>query len=132
MNIWLQIALTSVTTVFASSGFWAYLKSRSKTLDARDRLMMGIAFDRITNYGPAYIQRGWITADDYEELRKYYFEPYKALGGNGTAEMIMERVAQLPFSHHNKYDAILPAQEERFVNNVRVIRPDRSEETPPE
>jgi hypothetical protein len=90
--------------------------------------MMGIAYDKITSYGLAFIERGWVTKDDYEELLKYYYEPYKALGGNGTAELIMLQVAKLPFSHNSKYAGILPDQE-RFINNVRVVpAPPRSGE----
>jgi len=125
VDVWVQIALTSVTTVLASSGFWAYLRSKNKSRDATDRLMMGIAYDKITSYGLAYIERGWITKDDYEELRKYYYEPYRSLGGNGTAELIMGQVAKLPFSHSSKYAGILP-DPERFINNVRVVSPPRS------
>jgi hypothetical protein len=93
---------------------------------------MGIAYDKITSYGLAYLDRGWVTKDDYEELLKYYYEPYKALGGNGTAELIMQQVARLPFSHNSKYAGILPDQE-RFINNVRVVSAGtRREEAPAE
>lgn len=128
MSEWVQIALTSVTTVLASSGFWAYLRSRNKSRDATDRLMMGIAYDKITSYGLAYIERGWITKEESAELRKFFYEPYRALGGNGTAEQIMEQVADLPFSTRSKYAGILPADNERFINNVRVVTPPRSRE----
>jgi hypothetical protein len=84
--------------------------------------MMGIAYDKITSYGVAYIERGWVTKDEYEELRKYYYEPYKALGGNGVAERVMNEVYRLPFSAQNKYAGILP-ESERFINNVRVVQP---------
>jgi hypothetical protein len=64
--------------------------------------------------------------DEYEELLKYYYEPYKELGGNGTAEQIMNRVRQLPISHRSKYAGVLPEQE-RFINNVRVVSPTASQ-----
>jgi hypothetical protein len=83
---------------------------------------MGIAYDRITSYGLAYLERGWVTMDEYEELLKFYYEPYKELGGNGTAELIMGQVGRLPFSHLPKYAGVLPDQE-RFINNVRVVSP---------
>ena len=126
MNVWAQIALTFVNTVLASSGFWAYVRSRNKSKNAHDRLTMGIAYDKITSYGLAYIDRGLVTMDEYEELLKYYYEPYKELGGNGTAEQIMHRVRQLPISHRSKYAGILP-ESERFINNVRVVQPSASE-----
>lgn len=120
MDVWAQIALTSLTTIVASSGFWAYIISKNSSKSATDRLLMGIAYDKITSYGLAYLERGWVTMDEYEELQKYYYEPYKDLGGNGTAEQIMDQVRRLPFRHSSKYAGVLPV-EERFINNVRVV-----------
>ena len=38
---------------------------------------------------------GFVTADDLEEL-EYLFKPYIALGGNGTAKKLVNRVYELP------------------------------------
>lgn len=134
MDTWLQIALTSVTTVLASSGFWAYRSSKSNTRDATTRLLMGLAYETITTLGVAYIERGWVTKDEYEELNKYFFTPYKALGGNGVAERIMNEVSRLPFSSHNKYAGIFTNRpEERFINNVRIVaNPELRQQAPSE
>lgn len=122
MDIWLQIVLTSVTTVLASSGFWAFMRSKNDTRDATTSLLMGMAYETITTLGVAYIERGWVTKDEYEELNKHFFVPYKALGGNGVAERVMNEVSRLPFSSHNKYAGIFTNQpQERFINNVRVV-----------
>jgi hypothetical protein len=119
---WLQIALTSITTVLASSGFWAYRSSKNHTRDATTRLLMGLAYETITTLGVAYIERGWVTKDEYEELNKYFFTPYKDLGGNGVAERVMNEVSHLPLSSHNKYAGIFTDRsQERFINNVRVV-----------
>ena len=45
--------------------------------------------------GECYIQRGYITKDEYENLHDYLYLPYKKLGGNGTAEKIMKEVDRL-------------------------------------
>ena len=42
------------------------------------------------------IQRGWITKDEFENLNDYLYRPYEELGGNGTAEKIMQEVRKLP------------------------------------
>ena len=55
----------------------------------------GLAHDRIVSLGMVYIERGWITKDEYENLRDYLYEPYKALGGNGSAKRVMEGVNRL-------------------------------------
>lgn len=122
MDSWLQIVLTSVSTVLASSGFWAYRSSKSSTRGATTRLLMGIAYEHIMTFGVAYIHRGWATRDEYEELRKYFYEPYKALGGNGSAERVMNEVEKLPFGPaHSQYEATFHSREPREINDVRVV-----------
>ncbi|QEQ93526.1 hypothetical protein SEA_GIRLPOWER_27 [Streptomyces phage GirlPower] len=122
METWLQLALTSLVTLGASSGFWAYLQHKDRARSATTRLLMGMAYDTITTLGIAYIERGWVTKDEYEELRKYFFEPYKALGGNGVAERIMGEVSRLPFQSHSRYSEIFRNREnEGTIKHVRVV-----------
>lgn len=59
-------------------------------------MLLGLAHDRIMSLGMEYINRGYITHDEYENLRKYLFEPYEALGGNGSASRVMKEVDKLP------------------------------------
>lgn len=132
LDSWWQMALTSIGSVLASSGFWAYMQRLDKMKAATTRLLMGLAYDQLTTLGVKYIERGWVTKDEFEEYRKYFFEPYKALGGNGVAERIMAEVEILPLTSHNKYAGIFRnRQNERFINNVRVVsRPEQ--EAPPQ
>ena len=46
-------------------------------------------------YGMQYIERGWITKDEYDTLQDLY-KPYKKLGGNGSGTKIMNEVEKLP------------------------------------
>lgn len=80
----------------ASGGFWVYLSNRDLKKDATARLVMGLAQYRIMTLGMRYLERGWISTDEYDDLRNYFYEPYAALGGNGTAERIMDAVRLLP------------------------------------
>lgn len=59
-------------------------------------MLKGLGHDRITDLGTQYIQRGWITKDEFENLNDYLYKPYQELGGNGTAEKIMSEVRKLP------------------------------------
>jgi len=59
-------------------------------------MLKGLGHDRITDLGTHYIQRGWITKDEFENLNDYLYKPYEELGGNGTAEKIMQEVRKLP------------------------------------
>lgn len=62
----------------------------------------GQGHDRVIYLGGRYIQRGGITKDEYENLYDYIYLPYKALGGNGTAEKVMEDVKNLPIITQNE------------------------------
>lgn len=93
---WIQVILTALCSVVASSGFWAYWSKRHDSNDAKTRLLIGLAHDRIMQSGMYYIERGYITKDEYENLYDYLYKPYKELGGNGSAERIMGIVATLP------------------------------------
>lgn len=59
-------------------------------------MLVGLAHDRITHLGMAYLTRGYITQDEYENLNDYLYQPYEKMGGNGSAKRIMEEVRKLP------------------------------------
>lgn len=96
MEALIQAAITIVCSVLASSGLWAYLSARHEKHDAKGEMLMGLAHDRIMELGTYYIERGWITRDEYEDLAVYLYKPYSKLGGNGSAKHIMELVDHLP------------------------------------
>lgn len=96
MTSWLQIVLTIFTSVLASSGLWAFLGSRWDRHSAQKDMLIGLGHDRIMYLGMRYIDRGWITQDEYENLNSYLYEPYKKLGGNGSALRVMQEVNKLP------------------------------------
>lgn len=89
-----------VATIFASSGFWAFITTRfqekHKKESAESKMLKGLGHDRICYLGACYIKQGFITKDDYENLHDYLYVPYKELGGNGTAEKVMKDVDKLP------------------------------------
>lgn len=88
--------VTFLTTMIASSGFWAFLIKRTEKSSATTKLIMGMANDRIITRGLIYIQQGYIEQHEYKDLRQYLYEPYKELGGNGTADRIMNELSKLP------------------------------------
>lgn len=94
---WVQMIVTVVCSVVASSGFWALVQSRMNKHDANTRLLIGLAHDRICYLGLKYIERGYITQDEYENLNDYLYVPYRERGGNGSAQRVMGTVKKLPF-----------------------------------
>ena len=95
MEPWVQALISFLCALAASSGFWAYIQKKSDKKDAKSTLLMGIAHYKIIEMGTRYIERGSITRDEYENLCTYLYEPYRAMGGNGTAEKVMREVDKL-------------------------------------
>lgn len=93
---WLTVVITIVGSVLASSGFWAFIQYKQNKNTAEARMLRGLAHDRIMELGQKYIERGWITQDEYENLHDYLYVPYRELNGNGTAERVMKEVDILP------------------------------------
>lgn len=77
MEPWFQIIITIFSSVLASSGLWAYLSKRTENKDVKTEMLIGLAHDRIMYLGMSYIERGYITQDEYENLKVYLFEPYE-------------------------------------------------------
>lgn len=72
------------------------VQRRDLRKDTLTKLMLGLAYREITLLCEKYLDKGYITTDEYEDLVKYLFAPYKALGGNGTAEKLIGEVKKLP------------------------------------
>ncbi len=96
MPQWLQILLTIIGSVAASSGFWAFMTRYFDRKDVKTEMLMGLGHDRILYLGMSYIERGSITSDEYENLYEYLYQPYEKMGGNGSAKRIMTEVNKLP------------------------------------
>lgn len=96
MDFWIQMVVTIVCSVLASSGLWAYISKHSDQKDAKTQLLIGMAHDRIMYLGMSYIERGYITSDEYENLQEYLYKPYEKAGGNGSAKRVMLEVNKLP------------------------------------
>ena len=95
MASWLQIILTIFASVMASSGLWAFLGNRLDKRSAERDLIVGIGHIELVFFGMQYIERGWITKDEYETLKALY-DSYKKLGGNCSGTKVMAEVEKLP------------------------------------
>lgn len=110
-TLWVTVAVTIITSALASSGLWAFATKQTERKCSETKMILGLAHDRIIGLGLHYIDRGFVTADEYENLHKYLFLPYCSLGGNGSAERIMAEVTRLPMSNYTSY------YEKDMVNN---------------
>lgn len=121
-EVWIRVFMIIFGSTMGSTGMWSFLRSRDTKRAATTRLMMGMARETITTHGMAYIERGYITKEEFDELDKYFYKPYMALGGNGTAERIMSEVSRLPFSSRSRLSGISRNRDtEGWNTNVRVV-----------
>lgn len=107
MEIWTQVAVPVIVALLTSTALWGVVSKvilkrmelaakRSKADEAERKLLVGLAHDRIIHLSMVYINRGYITQDEYENLQVYLYEPYAEMGGNGSAKRVMEEVRKLP------------------------------------
>lgn len=109
-----------------SGGFWVYLRGkyekRDKERDALIALLMGLAHDKIVYLGLKYIEKGWVDKDEYDDLIKYFWEPYSSLGGDGSAERIVTMVKLLPLKpERRRFPEIRELADHLHEGTERVI-----------
>ena len=90
-----ELLITVFTSVLASSGLWAFLSKVFDRNRAERELLVGIGHIELVFFGLQYIDRGWISKDEYETMQDLY-KPYLELGGNGSGTKIMKEIEKLP------------------------------------
>lgn len=94
----LEAFVTILVSVLASSGVWAVVMKVMDKKDVRTQMLIGLGHDRIMYLGNSYIQRGYITSEEYENLVDYLYKPYELMGGNGSAKRVIDEVKKLPLN----------------------------------
>lgn len=100
------MALTEATLIAVISGIFGLSNLIMFLIQRHDqksksrpeyKMILGLGHDVIVTKGEAYLKRGWLTRDEYENLNDYLYKPYLEMGGNGTAQKIMKEIDKLPF-----------------------------------
>ena len=91
-----EIIITVICSVIASSGFWTFVTKRRDNNNAEAKMILGLGHVKIIETCEKYIDRGYIRQDEYDSLYNYLYLPYKELGGNGTAERMINEIKKLP------------------------------------
>lgn len=104
----LSLVAGMITSLITSQGFWAHQTAKSQKNDAEAHLLRGLAHTRIMTLCGKYIERGWITPEEYEDLITYLYQPYIELGGNGMVKKMVEtEINKLPIRHMPEHAAAL-------------------------
>lgn len=88
------------STLLGAPGLWAFVKSKTDHNNNADNLLLAVSRNQLISLGRTYIERGYITMDEYEEYEAEY-QIYSALGGNGLARRLFEQVDDLPMMPNN-------------------------------
>nr|DAU30209.1 MAG TPA: holin protein [Caudoviricetes sp.] len=90
-----ELANPAVTALLGGSGIWAFAKTKADRNNNAAKLLLTVSRNQLIMLGRAYIERGYITMDEYEEYESEY-QIYSDLGGNGLARRVFEQVDNLP------------------------------------
>lgn len=98
MDYMTSIVVPIIVALLGSS-LWAglidYLKQKNNKLTNEQRMLLGLGHSILYDRLELYIERGYITVEQLEDL-EYLYDPYKKMGGNGTCERLYEEVCKLP------------------------------------
>lgn len=90
-----EMANPAVTALLGGSGIWAWAKTKAEHNNNAAKLLLSVSRNQLIALGRSYIERGYITMDEYEEYEAEY-QIYSDLGGNGLARRVFEQVDELP------------------------------------
>lgn len=95
-----------ILAILGSSALAAIISGIFSLLVSRQHKENGVAagvrillYERIKFLGTRYVEKGYVSNDDYEDLLKMHRVYHNPLKGNGFLDDIMEQVKKLP--RHN-------------------------------
>ena len=91
-----DFVMAIILAVVGCNGLWAFLQWLGERRGAKTKMILGLGHDKLVYLCTKYIERGWISSDEHEDLTKYLYEPYTKMGGNGTVKRLMAEVNKLP------------------------------------
>lgn len=95
------MVITIAVALISSSGIWGLFSLALKKKNDTTKLMIGVAQHLIVRESVRLLEQGYMSTDDYKNVNKGLYEPYKQLGGNGLAEKMMSDVSNLPIVRRN-------------------------------
>ena len=112
--------------VLGGSGVWELIKfeveKHKKKLSDEQKLMLGIAHDRIWSLGGQYLRRKGITKSELDNLERIAV-PYLSSGGNGTGEKIWNDVKELELISESEAERL----DAEYWRSKKLIRSGKNE-----
>lgn len=82
-------------SIFASSGFWDWLKTRRHKMTPYERMIAGVTRDRVNFLSKKHLREGYIPEDEFESFKEIG-ESYINSGGNSKVKELFEEAMKLP------------------------------------
>ena len=82
-------------SIFASNGFWDWLKTRRHIMTPFERMTMAITRDRVNFLSKRHLKDGYIPEDEFESFKEMG-ESYIDGGGNSKVKELFEEAMKLP------------------------------------
>lgn len=101
-----SMAIAIIVAVLGSQGLWALIQKRADRKDVKRKMLMGLAHDRLVYLSLQYIHRGYLSKEEFENIYKYLYEPYKELDGNGAITRLMKDVEKLPIKSDIHFNTV--------------------------
>ena len=86
----IEIVVTIVASVLASSGLWQFLILKTQKKSVQTQANLALLHNEIYSISERAIDRGSISTDEFDNLTCLY-NPYHDLGGNGTGEALYQK-----------------------------------------
>lgn len=94
-----NIVIPIFCAIFSSVGFWTFVNNiyqdQREKKSAERKALLGLLHEKLVEKVAEYQARQAITQQEYSDLHKYIYDPYKELGGNGTGEKLIKEVDKL-------------------------------------
>lgn len=97
-EFWLKLILGILGLAGLWSSIFKWIDTKKEKNDAEREMVLGLGHFEIIDRCDRYIEQGWISSAEFDDLEKYLFKPHAKLGGDGSAERAFNKVRQLPSS----------------------------------
>lgn len=85
MSTTATLIVSVIVAIFASTGFWDWLKSRRKKMTPYEQVTMAMGRDRLNFLSKKHLRDGYIPEDEFESFKELG-EAYIDAGGNTMAK----------------------------------------------
>lgn len=103
-SLLVQTLVTIVVALIGSSGVWGIFTMLIQKKNTSTMLLLRVTQHVLIMESHRLLEQGYMTSDEYRNITKGLYEPYKILGGNGLAEKMLNDIAKLPIRSRNYHD----------------------------